>query len=699
MNAIFQTKQTKSMQQDRSSELELDKMLGEGSFGQVFRAVHRATGAVVAVKVVPNQEGDEEVRNKRKLAFRGIPRVFLMIAPCSFSCVTTPQADKIMGEIDILSKCNSPYIVGYFECFVTPPRKKMENGEMWIVMELCDGGSISDLIEAAGGRGSFAMPEEAIRAACAGCVLGLEYLHKKEICHRDIKCGNVLLTNDGHVKLADFGVSAELTNTINKRKTVVGSPFWIAPEVIKEAHYDGRADVWSLGITTIEMAEGAPPHSNLNPLRAIFLIPSKPAPTLADPDQWSPDMLDFIRCCCKKDPSERSDSALLTTHPFVRTEVIELRRKYAAYPHNLHGWGYSQAAEMNRNRPPGLRPLKEFMDGMRNPLESVKSKRDMGFEKNEEAIFRANMGGDDDNNTAGGGDGSGMPTGPLLSRGSDSDADHAETSIDWDGPSGSTKTAVISNDLGVFGSASGIDDDISPTIRNDAEFREEMRKLNSVYGAKLASLRAAHEESRRKIIISAMVRNRKGVDVKDLMRTAAARRDVDMKSESVYESAAESEGFRVMLDSISPKSASSRQRQQQWGARPNGSAADVTAGPGEQGPSSQTVASGRALAEAGQQSREQGGGVTPPRRSPTLSEGDTDHVHFMTQEVMTSESDHTPQLLAQERVTSTASLLEAENAVSVQTLSLERSLSEEYKMDLDNIDTTSPRGEKKEMVF
>lgn len=407
-----------------------------------------------------------------------------------------------MGEIDILSKCNSPFIVGYFECFVTPPKKKMENGEMWIVMELCDGGSISDLIEAAGGRGSFAMPEEAIRAACAGCVLGLEYLHKKEICHRDIKCGNVLLTNDGHVKLADFGVSAELTNTINKRKTVVGSPFWIAPEVIKEAHYDGRADVWSLGITTIEMAEGAPPHSNLNPLRAIFLIPSKPAPTLADPDQWSPDMLDFIRCCCKKDPSERSDSALLTTHPFVRTEVIELRRKYAGYTQNLNGCGYSQAAEMSLNRPPGLRPLKAFMDAMRNPLECVKSKRDMGFEKNEEAIFRASSSNVGGNNNTAGGDGSGnMPPGPLLSRGSDSDADHAESHIDWDGPSGEAAgTAVISNDLGAFRSTNGIDDDISPTIRNDAEFREEIRKLNLVFGAKLASLRAAHEESRRKII-------------------------------------------------------------------------------------------------------------------------------------------------------------------------------------------------------
>ena len=252
------------------------------------------------MKVVPNQEGDEE-------------------------------SIKIMGEIDILSKCNSPYIVGYFECFKCPPKKHLDPSELWIIQEYCEGGSVSDLIEAAGGRGSFAMPEECIRAACAGIVLGLEYLHKMGVCHRDIKCGNVLLTNDGHVKLADFGVSAELTNTINKRKTVVGSPFWMAPEVIKESNYDGRADVWSLGITAIEMAEGAPPHSNLNPLRAIFLIPSKPAPNLNDPDLWSPEMVDFIRCCCKKDPSERSDSALLSSHPFVKQEVNALRKIHANF--------------------------------------------------------------------------------------------------------------------------------------------------------------------------------------------------------------------------------------------------------------------------------------------------------------------------------------------------------------------------------
>ncbi|KAL7468696.1 hypothetical protein ACHAXS_008926 [Conticribra weissflogii] len=500
-------------------------MLGEGSFGQVFRARHKASGAIVAVKVVPNNEGDAE-------------------------------ADKIMGEIDILAKCNSPYIVGYFECFVCPPKKKMDAGEMWIVMEFCDGGSVSDLIEAAGGRGSFAMPEEAIRAACAGIVLGLEYLHKKEICHRDIKCGNVLLTNDGHVKLADFGVSAELTNTINKRKTVVGSPFWIAPEVIKEAHYDGRADVWSLGITAIEMAEGAPPHSNLNPLRAIFLIPSKPAPTLADPDNWSPEMLDFIRCCCKKDPSERSDSALLTSHPFVKQEVLALRRLHATFENCGHGaGGYEQAAK-RAERPPGLPALRSFMDSMRRPLDYVKSQRDVLNEKTGEKNERS-------------GDGSREALlHPLSGEGSDgsSDDDGENNVVTFSRDLTPNATVEHRNSdsagpVGAFSNTNGYHDsssvfnrtlkEIDPILKQDKIFQEEILKLNQIFETKLASLQAAHEESRRKLMISAMIRNRKGFDVKSLMDQAAERGNTERKSRDIYHQAAHNECFKVMLDNLS----------------------------------------------------------------------------------------------------------------------------------------------------
>jgi serine/threonine protein kinase len=182
---------------DSSKSLDLITILGEGSFGAVYKALHKETNAVVAVKIINNAGSlDDDA--------------------------------KIKGEIDILSRCDSPFIVGYIECFIQPPTMKKQ-GEMWIVMEYCEGGSMSDLIEASSG---YLLPEDCIRVVCASVVLGLEYLHGvANVCHRDIKCGNVLLTSDGHVKLADFGVSAELTNTLNKRKTVVGSPYWMAPEV------------------------------------------------------------------------------------------------------------------------------------------------------------------------------------------------------------------------------------------------------------------------------------------------------------------------------------------------------------------------------------------------------------------------------------------------------------------------------------
>jgi len=315
---------------DRSKELETLNKLGEGSFGVVYRARVKKTNSTVAVKIIHNKSGNSET-------------------------------DKVMGEIDILSRCNSPFIVGYYECFIKPPAKRLDQSSMWIIMEYCEGGSILDFIEGCGGLHNYSEGEEIIRAVCASVVLGLEYLHgTANVCHRNIKCGNVLLTNDGHVKLADF---AELSNTINKRKTVVGSPFWMAPEVIEESNYDGRADVWSLGITVIEMAEEEPPHANLHPMRAIFVIPQKPAPTLADPDNWSPEMLDFIRCCCKKDPKQRHDSALLASHPFIKGDVNELRRihKKQLGVRNAYGRVRDKTVGDSSSRQPGLVSLQRFM--------------------------------------------------------------------------------------------------------------------------------------------------------------------------------------------------------------------------------------------------------------------------------------------------------------------------------------------------
>lgn len=160
--------------------------------------------------------------------------------------------------------------------------------------------------------------EQHIAAVCCAILKGLNYLHSKRKIHRDVKAGNVLLTEDGDVKLADFGVSAQLNNTISRRQTVIGTPYWMAPEVIQETSYDGKADVWSLGITAIEIAEGKPPLSGIHPMRAIFMIPNKPPPTLSDTEKWSPEFNDFIAQCLIKDSNQRPSAKDLLKHPFIK---------------------------------------------------------------------------------------------------------------------------------------------------------------------------------------------------------------------------------------------------------------------------------------------------------------------------------------------------------------------------------------------
>jgi serine/threonine protein kinase len=508
---------------DKSAELELFSLLGEGSFGAVYKAIHKPSGATVAVKIIPNSNSGGAIED-----------------------------EKIKGEIDILSRCDSPYIVGYFECFIRPPNNKP--GEMWIVMEYCEGGSMTDLIEASAG---YQLPEDCIRAACASIVLGLEYLHGvANVCHRDIKCGNVLITDDGHIKLADFGVSAELTNTMNKRKTVVGSPYWMAPEVIRESHYDGRADVWSLGITAIEMAEGAPPHANLHPLRAIFVIPTKPAPTLADPDNWSPEMLDFVRCCCQKDPNQRHDSALLSSHPFVKQEVIALRAMHrgAASTANADARAKYRKMADAAKRKPGLLALRRVMDKLRPRLDAVKTKR--GKTKGE-------------NNTDSGSELESQQSG--LSGVSPLDMNQAAT-VNM-GASSAVENRNATPPMGVNGmhtGANGYDPstpyiftpdsgryrapatatDVDPELGDDEQFKDELQKLSRAFEAKFESLRSAHQLAQEKLIAEARIRNQIPLDVGDLMEKAAEHSLRDASARKAMQTAAEIPVIKSIVEAV-----------------------------------------------------------------------------------------------------------------------------------------------------
>jgi serine/threonine-protein kinase 24/25/MST4 len=203
-----------------------------------------------------------------------------------------------------LSTCHSPYITEYKTSFV-------KGVKLWIVMEFLGGGSAADMVR------RYGHEDKKYWADHRSWLLGLDYLHSTGKIHRDIKAANVLLTDQGRVKLADFGVAAQLTNIKSQRMTFVGTPFWMAPEVIQEAGYDFRADIWSLGITAMELAEGAPPYAGSHPMKVLFTIPKNPAPRLGG-DHWSKDFKDFIAQCLIKDPDRRATAKELLKHRFIQ---------------------------------------------------------------------------------------------------------------------------------------------------------------------------------------------------------------------------------------------------------------------------------------------------------------------------------------------------------------------------------------------
>ncbi|RWS24092.1 serine/threonine-protein kinase 3-like protein, partial [Leptotrombidium deliense] len=246
--------------------------LGEGSYGSVYKALHKESGQVLAIKQVPVES----------------------------------DLGEIIKEISIMQQCDSLYVVKYYGSY-------FKGSDLWIVMEYCGGGSVSDIMRLR----KKTLTEEEISTILKDTLHGLEYLHARRKIHRDIKAGNILLNSEGHAKLADFGVAGQLTDTMAKRNTVIGTPFWMAPEVIQEIGYDCLADIWSLGITALEMAEGKPPYGDIHPMRAIFMIPTKPPPSFRDPDRWSPEFIDFVSRCLVKNPEHRASANKLLQHEFI----------------------------------------------------------------------------------------------------------------------------------------------------------------------------------------------------------------------------------------------------------------------------------------------------------------------------------------------------------------------------------------------
>ncbi|CDQ63262.1 unnamed protein product [Oncorhynchus mykiss] len=252
--------------------------LGDGAFGKVYKAQNHTTGALTAAKVM-------EVRNEEQL-------------------------DDYITEIDILAACRHNNILGLLDAIFF-------EGWLWILVEFCPGGALDDImLELERG-----LSEQQISEVCCQTLQALCYLHQHHIIHRDLKAGNILLTMEGHVKLADFGVSAKNIHTLQKRATFIGTPYWMAPEVIqcetsKENPYGPKADVWSLGVTLIEAAEMEPPHHSLNPMRVLLKITKSPPPTLSNPRLWSSHFQDFLRRALQKNPEARWGAQQLLAHPF-----------------------------------------------------------------------------------------------------------------------------------------------------------------------------------------------------------------------------------------------------------------------------------------------------------------------------------------------------------------------------------------------